>query len=269
MRARSVLLSWLPGLAGVAVVACCAACSSGGGTCHESAGSADAGAGGVDLCARSGNGGGSTSGGLSSSGGASSSGTLGASGSGSGGSSGASGSGSGSGGSGSSGATGSGSGSGGSGSSGASGGGSGGGENCQDGQGDFCLCYGASSSEPANGTPCSPSSLKDPGVCCADPGFPGSGDCICSSFLCYVNSGGGKDCWYQDLDGNGLEVPTTSASGTACCTWGDSTNGYICSCYDDAGLCEGKTTVSSCTSDTIPACSSLITTGYTQVPACR
>jgi hypothetical protein len=84
-----------------------------------------------------------------------------------------------------------------------------------------------------------------------------------------VNSGGGKDCYYQDLGGNGLEVPTTSASGTACCTWGDSNSGYICSCYDDASLCEGKTTVSSCTSDTLPACSSLITTGYDQVPACR
>lgn len=191
-----------------------------------------------------------------------------------GGSSGSGGSGSGSGGSSSGGSSGGGSSGGSSGGlSGSSGSGSGsssgGGENCQPGQGDFCLCYGASSTFPANDTACSTTTLKDPGTCCAAPGFPGQGDCICSAFLCYVNSGGGKDCFFQDLGGNGLEVPTTSASGTACCVWGASTSGFICSCYDDADLCEGKQSVSECTIDTVPPCSSDVTVGYTQVPACR
>jgi hypothetical protein len=84
-----------------------------------------------------------------------------------------------------------------------------------------------------------------------------------------VNQGGGRDCFYQDLGSNGAEVPTTSATGTACCTWGDSTSGYICSCYDDATACEGKTPVSSCTMGTLPPCSSDVTVGYTQVAACR
>jgi hypothetical protein len=131
------------------------------------------------------------------------------------------------------------------------------------------MCFAASSSYPANATPCSPASMQDPGTCCAGSGWPSTGNCICSAFLCYVNQGGGKDCFYQDLGSNGLEVPTTSASGAACCTWGDSSTGYICSCYSDASLCQGKTAVSSCTQGTIPACSSDVTVGYTQVPACR
>jgi hypothetical protein len=85
-----------------------------------------------------------------------------------------------------------------------------------------------------------------------------------------VNQGGGKDCWFQDLGGNGLEVPTTSASGAACCVWGDATNGYICSCYSDASECEGRgQSVSECTMDTLPACGGIITGGYSQVASCQ
>jgi hypothetical protein len=191
--------------------------------------------------------------------------SSGSSGGGSGGGSGSSGSGSGSGGSSGSG---SGGGSGGS-SSGSSSGSSGGGENCQVAQGDFCLCDAPSSQLPSNSTPCSPATLQDPGTCCAEPGWPSTGDCICSAFLCYVNSGGGKDCFYQDLGSNGAEVPTTSASGTACCVWGADSSGWICSCYDDATLCEGKQSVSSCTMGTVPPCSSDVTVGYAQVSSCR
>jgi hypothetical protein len=131
------------------------------------------------------------------------------------------------------------------------------------------MCFPSSSNYPPNATPCSTTALKDPGTCCAGQGWPQSSNCICSAFLCYVNQGGGRDCWYQDLGGNGAEVPTTSATGAACCTWGDATNGYICSCYSDATACQGKTAVSSCTMGTIPPCSSIVTTGYAQVPSCR
>lgn len=131
------------------------------------------------------------------------------------------------------------------------------------------MCFAPSSGEPANDVPCSPASMQNAGTCCAEPGWPASGNCICSAFLCYVNEGGGRDCFFQDLGGNGAEVPTTSATGTACCVWGAASSGYICSCYDDASLCEGKQSVSSCTIDTVPACSSDVTVGYSQVAACR
>ncbi len=149
--------------------------------------------------------------------------------------------------------------------------GSGGGENCQVGQGDFCMCFAASNMYPANSTPCSPSDLHDPGGCCAAAGWPSTGSCICQSFLCYVNQGGGRDCFYQDLGGNGLEVPTTSATGAACCVWGDSNVGQICSCYDDlnAGSCQGRQSVPSCTIGVLSTCSGIVTNGDTEVATCR
>jgi len=144
--------------------------------------------------------------------------------------------------------------------------------NCQNGSGDGCYCYAANTGAgyPPNDVTCSTANLQDPGTCCAEPGWPASGNCDCSAFLCYVNSGGGRDCFYQDLGGNGVEVPTTSATGTACCTWGSgSATGQFCSCYDSADLCDGGTLVSACTKDTLPACSSVIDVGYNQVAACR
>jgi hypothetical protein len=134
------------------------------------------------------------------------------------------------------------------------------------------MCYPSTPSLPPNSTECSPSALHDPSVaaCCADPGWPSSGNCICSAFLCYVNQGGGKDCYYTDLGANGAEVPTTSATGTTCCVYGDSSNGYICSCYADQGACNGRgTTVSSCTAGVLPACGGPISSGSSQVSACR
>jgi hypothetical protein len=133
------------------------------------------------------------------------------------------------------------------------------------------MCFAASNMYPANSTPCSPSDLKDPGGCCAPAGWPSSGSCICQSFLCYVNQGGGRDCFYQDLGGNGLEVPTTSATGAACCVWGDNSVGQLCSCYDDlnTGSCQGRQSVPSCTIGVVPTCSGLVTNGENPVAACR
>jgi hypothetical protein len=137
--------------------------------------------------------------------------------------------------------------------------------------GDFCMCLGSASMEPPNATPCSPAALKDPGTCCAGSGWPTTGNCICSAFLCYVNQGGGRDCFFQDLGSNGAEVPTTTATGAACCTWGDPSTGYICSCYDQtsAASCDGRTMVSECTISTVPPCSSDVTVGWSQVPTCQ
>jgi len=204
-----------------------------------------------------------------SSGGSSGGHSSGGNGGGSGGSSGFGSSGPGSGG-GSGGSSGGGSGSGGS--SGA--GSSGGGEYCSfaTNGGDFCMCYPSSTTLPPNATDCSPSALHDPGVaqCCADPGWPGSGNCICSAFLCYVNQGGGKDCTYSDLGQNGAEVPTTSTTGAACCVWGDATNGYLCSCYSDASACNGRgKTVSECSAGVMPSCGGPIQSGASQVSSCR
>jgi hypothetical protein len=123
----------------------------------------------------------------------------------------------------------------------------------------------------SNATTCSTSTLKDPGTCCAEPGWPSTGNCECWAFLCYVNQGGGKDCSFEDLGANGAEVPTTTATGAVCCVWGDASTGFICSCYSDATMCQGpgQKIVSSCSIDEVPPCSGGVETGYSQVPSCR
>jgi hypothetical protein len=141
---------------------------------------------------------------------------------------------------------------------------------CEPGKGDYCMCF-ANPQYPPNATPCAKPALKDPGACCADPGWPKTGTCICAAFLCYVNQGGGKDCMYTDQGQNGLETPSTSATGAACCIKGDSSDGYFCSCYDQdsAGSCTGYAKVASCTIDALPPCQDIITKGDTPVASCR
>jgi hypothetical protein len=133
------------------------------------------------------------------------------------------------------------------------------------------MCFAAASGYPANATPCAKSTNKDPGYCCAEPGWPQKGNCRCAAFLCYVNQGGGKDCQYNDLKQNGLEQPSTSASGAACCIKGTPDLGYFCSCYSDIskGSCDGFPKVAACTMDVLPPCKDIVTNGYTPVDSCR
>jgi hypothetical protein len=130
---------------------------------------------------------------------------------------------------------------------------------------DFCMCSSVPSSS-SNGTACSAGWLRDEGACCADPGWPGSGSCICSSFLCEVNQGGGRDCFFNGASGI-LGTPTTSATGAACCLRGQG----ICSCYDanNVGSCTGFQKVSACTFGTVAPCSDTLSQGDTPVSSCR
>jgi hypothetical protein len=115
---------------------------------------------------------------------------------------------------------------------------------------------------------CAATSLRDPGGCCADQGWPQSGSCTCSSFNCYVNQGGGKDCYYRGLGENGLEVPTTSdtaPAGGACCVRLPG----ICSCYRDATTCQGHAVLPSCIAGSVPVCNPVISNNGTAVASCR
>ena len=167
--------------------------------------------------------------------------------------------------------TGSGHGSGGTGTGDASGGSSGssGSVYCSmsSGDPDFCLCeHIAADSGVGAGGSCSAGSLRDHGACCADPGWPSSGSCQCASFLCEVNQGGGRDCFFNGASGI-LGTPTTSASGAACCLRGSG----ICSCYDanNAGSCDGFQKVSSCSFGVVAPCTDLTTQGEMPVASCR
>lgn len=147
------------------------------------------------------------------------------------------------------------------------GGGGGGGIACNPATGDpdFCMCSSVPSSQ-SNATACSSAWLRDKGACCADPGWPQSGSCICSSFLCEVNQGGGRDCFFSGST-SGLGTKTSSATGAACCLRGQG----ICSCYDanNAGSCNGFTKVSSCTFGVVPPCTDSLSQGDRPVSSCR
>jgi hypothetical protein len=131
----------------------------------------------------------------------------------------------------------------------------------------------ASTSDPANSTPCTPFNTY-PGACCASPGWPSSGQCICQAFICYSSSSGGSTCGWDEPP-EGSQAPTTSATGSSCCAYERTMPGspnYECSC--DAFDCKATIAsgngqaVSSCTINAIPPCGGLVTPGYSQVSSC-
>jgi hypothetical protein len=138
--------------------------------------------------------------------------------------------------------------------------------------GDTCVCLPAGPDVPANDAGCSLSTLHDPSVstCCRDPSWPQEGYCVCSAFLCYANGFGGTSCYFQDRQ-SGEGPATTSATGDVCCIQGaDGGFGAMCTCYPSvlSEYCDLLTHVAKCDEASIPACSSILTTGYDQVPSC-
>jgi hypothetical protein len=132
---------------------------------------------------------------------------------------------------------------------------------CTNGPGDYgCSC--AVSSSP-NSTQCSASTLTYPGACCAGPGWPSSGACFCVVFVCHNSAG--SVCRF---DPNVEPGDTTTATGNACCLISHSDGGPPdeCYCQSDPSLCAGYPSVSSCTIDTLPACSNF--PAYTPVSSC-
>jgi hypothetical protein len=131
---------------------------------------------------------------------------------------------------------------------------------CESTDPDFCGC--TAGLGVSNAAPCGPSTLKEPGACCASQDWPSSGTCTCASFACDVNAGGGHDCWYHSGD----PIHATSASGAACCI-----RSGICSCYDasNADSCKGYPSVASCTASTLAPCTDVVTSDEHVVSSCR
>lgn len=125
----------------------------------------------------------------------------------------------------------------------------------------YCVCA-AYSGTPITTGACGPSTLAEPGACCATSSWPSAGTCYCFPFTCDVNAGGGRDCWYHA----GNSGHTTSATGAACCL-----KAGICSCYSaaSAGLCEGYAPIGSCTAGVVAPCNDPVSTGDRQVAACH
>jgi hypothetical protein len=147
---------------------------------------------------------------------------------------------------------------------------------------DFCMCVPATSTDPAVGT-CTTASLPYPGACCAAPAYPSMDRCFCQSFVCYANDIGGTDCFFAASWNVGNPVnPTTSATGTSCCAYGNTNTGqppgpyYRCTCDGPtSGFCSGVIasgqgqSVPSCTMDVLPPCGGgEVTVGYAQVASC-
>ena len=132
---------------------------------------------------------------------------------------------------------------------------------CESDDPGFCAC--SANGGASNGTSCSPSTLSEPGACCASSGYPSGGICTCASFTCDVNEGGGRDCWFHAGDTG----HTTSATGAVCCLRLQG----ICSCYasENADSCTGFPTVSSCTSASVTPCTDAASDGDVAVPTCR
>jgi hypothetical protein len=116
--------------------------------------------------------------------------------------------------------------------------------------GDSCFCE---VGHP-NGAVCNPSTLKGPGLCCADYGWPNatSTDCTCEPFSCTPESNGGAIC-------------NLSTDSTLTTTWSGNCCAYstFCDCDPSGDSCGTATPVSQCDVTTIGCPSSQV-----QVSSC-
>ncbi len=111
--------------------------------------------------------------------------------------------------------------------------------------GDSCLCE---VGHP-NGAVCNVDTLKGPGLCCADYGWPnatGTG-CNCEPFSCTPESGGGATC------NLGIDSTLTTTWSGSCCAYGT-----FCSCDPNSSTCGTASSVSQCDVTTIGCGSSKV-----------